>query len=63
VSSQPPAVADAIALVNRRIEVLGTDLYKVTQEMTDAVDVMVGGCLNMCSKCVVDSTKKFCYQM
>ena len=34
-------MAEAIALCNRRIEVVGTDLYKVTQEVTDAVDLMV----------------------
>mmetsp|Transcript_20562 Transcript_20562/g.33311 ORF Transcript_20562/g.33311 Transcript_20562/m.33311 type:complete len:283 (-) Transcript_20562:46-894(-) len=36
-----PEVVDAIALCNRRIEVVGTDLYKVTQEVTEAVSVMV----------------------
>jgi len=37
----PLEVVDAIALCNRRIEVVGTDLYKVTQEVTEAVSVMV----------------------
>ena len=38
--SQRPEVVEALALCNKRIEVVGTDLYKVTQEVTDAVDVM-----------------------
>ena len=36
----PPEVEAAIALCNKRVEVVGADLYKVTAEVTSAVETL-----------------------